>query len=228
MEAISKETLQFLSDLKDNNNREWFNSNKERYKTAHEEMIHFADDLLNEMNQVDQIETPNGKKSLMRIYRDVRFSPDKSPYKKNFGGGLKRATSTLRGGYYYHIQPGQSFVGGGFWGPNSDDLKRIREELHNDDSGLRKIINSKSFKQYFGELKGETVKTAPKGFQKDDPAIDLIRHKQFVVMRSFTDAEVLDPEFLSEVVKTYSAMLPFLDYMSEVLTTDLDGRSLVD
>ena len=227
MSGISKSTITYLKNLSQNNNRDWFNQNKDRYTLAHEDMVGFADEVIAEMNKVDQIETPNGKKSLFRIYRDVRFSADKSPYKKNFAGRMRRATAHLRGGYYYHIQPGGSFAAGGFWRPSAEDLKRIRDEFHRDDETIRKVLESKKFKKYFGELKGESVKTAPKGFSKDDPAIDLIRHKSFVAIREFSDREVTDSNFSKELVTTFHAMRPFFNYMSEVLTTDLDGRSTV-
>ena len=115
MSQIKASNFKFLKDLKKNNNRDWFTENKKRYQNEHEEIISFADALLTKMNEHDVIETPSGKKSLFRIYRDVRFSKDKSPYKTHWAGGFKRATAARRGGYYFHIQPGdQSFIGGGF------------------------------------------------------------------------------------------------------------------
>jgi len=226
--TISKSTLQFLKDLSKNNNRPWFNDNKDRYTAAHENMVAFAEDLIDEMSHHDNLVPMTGKKSLFRIYRDVRFSKDKSPYKNNFAGGLKRATKWLRGGYYYHIQPGESFAGGGFWGPNSEDLKRVRQEIAADDQPLRKIIADPTFVKTFGTLKGDAVKTAPKGFAKDHPAIDLLRHKQFVISRSFTEKEITSAEFVHELVQTFQDMRPFFDYMSDVLTTDANGVPIED
>jgi uncharacterized protein (TIGR02453 family) len=131
----------------------------------------------------------------------------------------------LRGGYYFHISPGgESFVGGGFWGPDKDDLKRIRDEFAVDAEPMREIIASDSFQQYFGELKGDKLKTAPKGYPKDHPNIDLIRHKAYIVSRKFTDKDMLSPDFLEEVALTFEAMRPFFDYMSDVLTTNADGE----
>lgn len=132
----------------------------------------------------------------------------------------------LRGGYYVNIEPGRSFVGGGFWEPNKEDLLRIRKEIEIDASELRDIIAEEQFQKYFGELQGEELKTAPKGFDKEHPAIDLLRKKQYLVMRSFTDKEVLAPNFKEEVIKTFLAMRPLFDYMSDVLTTDVNGESL--
>ena len=226
--TISKSTLQFLKDLAKNNNRPWFTENKDRYVAAHENMIEFAEALIDEMSHHDNLVPMTGKKSLFRIYRDVRFSKDKSPYKTNFAGGLKRATKWLRGGYYYHIEPGESFVGGGFWAPNPADLKRIRDEIAADDKPLRKIIADPVFVKTFGTLKGDAVKTAPKGFSKDHPAIDLLRHKQFLVSHSFTEKEVTSPDFVKKLSQSFQNMRPFFDYMSEVLTTDSNGVPIED
>ncbi|MEM8908515.1 MAG: DUF2461 domain-containing protein [Bacteroidota bacterium] len=209
----------FLEELKENNNRPWFNEHKDRYLAAHATMKAFTEQLMNEMSLQDEIEAIR----LHRIYRDVRFSKDKSPYKSHFSGGLKRATKWRRGGYYFHIEPDNSFVAGGFWAPNSPDLKRIRQEIAADDKVLRKILNAAKFKKYFGELKGEQVKTAPKGYAKDHPAIDLLRYKQLYVMHTFTNEEVLSPRFVKTVAKGFKNMRPFFDYMSEVLTTDSNG-----
>ena len=165
---------------------------------------------------------------IFRIYRDVRFSKDKQPFKTHFGGHFTRATNKLRGGYYLHICPGESFLAGGFWEPNKEDLARIRKEFETDATEINAIVNTPDFKKYFGKLKGEAVKSAPRGFDKNHPNIDLIRLKQFIVTREFTDEEVLAPNFLNEVVASFVAMRPYLDYMSDVLTTDLNGISLVD
>ncbi|MGB3463938.1 MAG: DUF2461 domain-containing protein [Cyclobacteriaceae bacterium] len=224
---ITKQTLAFLRKLRKNNNREWFQDNKAEYEKAHSNMIAFAEALHAEMQTIDNLVPTTGKKSLMRIYRDVRFSKDKTPYKSNFGGGFKRATEALRGSYYYHVAPTASFVGGGFWGPNSDDLKLIRSHIAAEPDRLRAIINSNDFQKEFGKLKGEKVKTAPKGYAKDDPAIDLLRYKQFLVSRSFTDEEITDENFYKEAAGSFARMRPFLNYMSEILTTDLNGIPLI-
>ena len=225
---ISKSVFDFLNELKENNNRPWFNERKDRYLTIHSDMVTFADSLLEKMSHHDNIETMNGKQSLFRIYRDTRFSKNKQPYKNHWAGRMRRATKWLRGGYYYHIEPGGSFVAGGFWRPNSPDLKRIREELAADPDSFRKIINAPDFKTVFGELLGETVKTAPKGYSKDHPAIDLLRYKQFIVKHSFTDKEVLSADFADQMVDAFRHMRPFFDYMSDVLTTDSNGVPIED
>lgn len=223
---IPASSLDYLKMLKENNDRDWFNENKDRYLKEYDSLEHFADALLQELRSHDVIETASGKKSLHRIYRDTRFSKDKTPYKTNWSGGYKRATALRRGGYYFHIEPGNSFIAGGFWAPNTEDIKRIREDISSDPDTLRKIIESKTFKATFGSLQGEQLKTTPKGFDAADSAIDLLRYKQFLLVRRFTDDEVLSPSFLKEADQTFKNMRPFFDYMSEVLTTDANGEPL--
>lgn len=224
---IHKSSLEFLKRLTHNNNREWFNKNKDSYLSTKENIEQFVNGLIAKMNSHDQIETPSGKKSLYRIYNDVRFSKDKSPYNPRFAGYLKRTKPNLRGGYYYWIRPGNSRVGCGFTYPNPEDLKRIRLDISDNYKDWNRLLNSKSIKHTFGTMKGECVKTTPKGFNKDHPAIDLLRYKQFWFERSFTDKEVLDKDFINEANKTFKAIRPFFDYISYVLTTDLNGESIV-
>jgi len=221
--AIKKESLAFLKKLAANNNREWFNDHKELYTDALENITGFAGSLLAEMNRHDNIETTSGKSSLFRIYRDVRFSKEKTPYNICWSGGFKRATKKLRGGYYFHIQPGSSFVGGGFWGPDKEDMQRIRQDIDYNYAAWRKILSGKNLVKTFGEMQGEKVLSAPRGFAKDHPAIDLLRYKQFLLRHNFTDEEVLSPDFAKKASDAFKAMRPFLDYMSEVLTTDGNG-----
>lgn len=225
---INPSSLAFLKLVGKNNNRDWFNANKDRYLKEHETIITFAEALLFEMNKHDVIETPSGKKSLHRIYRDTRFSKEKTPYKTNWSGSFRRASKMRRGGYYFHIEPGNSFVGGGFWGPNPDDLKRIRDEFAYDAKPFRKILQSKTFVNTFGKLKGEQVKTTPKGYNANDPAIDLLRYKQFLLIKKFSDKEVLSDNFLKQMNNAFQKMRPFLDYMSDVLTTDVNGISTIE
>ncbi|WP_448700388.1 DUF2461 domain-containing protein [Mucilaginibacter sp. AW1-3] len=216
----------FLNELKQNNNREWFAAHKDEFQKEQLNLEAFADALLQKMNMHDVIETPSGKKSLYRIYRDTRFSNNKTPYKTHWSGSFKRATKYRRGGYYFHLEPGSSFVAGGFFGPNPQDLKLIRNDIAFDASPLRAILNSGPFVAAFKTLHGEQVKTAPKGFAADHEAIDLLRYKQFLLMRHFTDDEVLSTDFLAKADETYQNMRPFFDYMSEVLTTDINGIEL--
>lgn len=217
-----KKTFEFLKQLEKNNNREWFAQHKAEYDSVVKENKTFFNQVYTELQEYDNLKGMH----IFRIYRDVRFSKDQTPYKNNFGVGYSRSKPMLRGGYYIQLEPGNSFVGGGFWGPDAKDLLRIRKEFEINTAEIKKITSDDTFIKYFKEIKGDAVKTAPRGFDKDHPAIDLIRKKQFVVMRKFTDKEVLSDSFQKEAVLTLLAMRPFFDYMSEVLTTDLNGESL--
>lgn len=223
-QRIPASSLEFLKTLRQNNNREWFNQHKDDFTEQQQFIITFADLLLKELNIHDLIETPSGKKSVYRIYRDARFSTDKTPYKTHWSGHFTRATKQRRGGYYFHLEQGNNFIAGGFQNPNPQDLKRIRDDISFDDTPLREIINSQSFTSTFGTLNGERLKTAPKGFKADDKAIDLLCYKQFRLIKRFTDQEVLAPSFLSEANQAFKNMRPFFDYMSDVLTTDINGE----
>ena len=219
---LQNSIFQFLTQLKENNNREWFAENKKAFQAEEKLAKTFFAAVYADLEKIDSLD----KMQVFRIYRDVRFSKDKSPYKNHFSVGFNRTKPLLRGGMYLHIENNASFVGGGFWEPNAADLFRMRKEIEMDASELRAIIAEESFQKYFKTLEGEELKTAPKGFDKAHPDIDLIRKKQFLLTRSFTNKEVLSVNFQSEVIATFKAMRPFFDYMSDVLSTDLNGESL--
>jgi uncharacterized protein (TIGR02453 family) len=223
---IQQSSLDFLSSLKVNNDRDWFQTNKAVYEKAHQNTICFADSMLDKMRIHDSIETQSGKASLFRIYADTRFSKDKAPYKTHFGIRFSRATAQLRGGYYFHLEPGNSFMAGGFFSPNPEDLKRIREDIASNYEEWNEILTQPELVNTFGELRGDGVKTAPKGFDKAHVAIELLRKKQFILRHNFTDKEVLQADFPDKLDQTFQDLRPFLDYMSEVLTTDANGETI--
>lgn len=227
VESINQSTIKFLKDLSKNNQRDWFNSHKEIYLAAHENMCNFIDQLIVEINKHDELEDDSGKKCLYRIYNDVRFSKDKSPYNARFAFSLRRATKLKRGGYHMNIKPGNSFLACGFFAPNPKDLMRIRQDIAVNYEEWNKVLNSKKLKLNFGALSGDAVTTAPRGFNKEHIAIELIRHKQFILRHDFTDKEVLSTSFLKEVNSIYKSVRPFFNYMSEVLTTNANGESIV-
>ncbi|CAD0001167.1 MULTISPECIES: DUF2461 domain-containing protein [Flavobacterium] len=224
---IPQSALDFLQQLKENNNKSWFEAHKQEYLIELNHIETFAEALLHELSKTDVLETRSGKKSVYRIYRDIRFSKDKTPFKTFWGGSYTRATAARRGGYYFHLEKGNSFFAGGFWGPNAADLKRIRTEFDHDSESFKKILNSKVFRNTFRALQGEQLKTAPKGFDINHKAIDLLRFKQFLIIKRFTDDEVLSPQFLGQALETMQNMRPFFDYMSEILTTDINGASIL-
>ena len=224
MEIINPDLFLFLSKLKRNNNREWFQSNKAEFKKLESEVKSFVKKIEENLQNHDNIE----KSKIFRIYRDVRFSNNKTPYKNHFGISFHREKPYLRGGYYLHLEPENSFLGVGFWAPNTKDLFRIRKELEFDAAELETLISDPTFKKYWVELSGDEVKTALKGFSKEHPNINLIRKKQFVFIKNFSNKEVLASDFLTVVDQYFINIRPFFDYMSSVLTTDLNGESLLD
>lgn len=223
MDRIAHQCFDFLKELNQNNNRDWFTENKSRFKTIEADVKGFYGSVKELLDKHDKIE----KLKMFRIYRDVRFSKDKTPYKPHFAGSFSRLGAELRGGYYLRLKPGETFMATGFWEPNKEDLFRIRKEWEQDTSELQSILKNKEFKSIWGELQGDGVKTAPKGFDKEHPNIELIRKKQFIFVRNFSDSEVLSKGFIHEVDKSFKAIRPFFDLMSDILITNLNGERLI-
>lgn len=222
--VVSKDVITFLKKLKKNNNREWFTEHKKEFTAIQTETKGFYQSLMDELNTHDDIE----KLKMFRIYRDVRFSKDKTPYQPHFAGSFSRSGARLRGGYYLRIRPdNESFMACGFWQPEKEDLLRIRKEIELDADTFKKVVHSKSLKTAWGNLKGEELKTAPKGFDKEDPNIHLLRKKAFIFTHEFTDDEVLSADFFNEVSTRFKTIRPFFNMMSDILTTNLNGESLL-
>ena len=227
MTIVPKTSFSFLSSLKENNHRDWMTDHKKEYQASEKALKAFYADIQTGLNQHDEIE----KLKIFRINRDIRFSKDKTPYNVHRSASFSRAGARRRGGYYLRLEPGnKSVVAGGFFNPEPKDLLRIRTEFQMDSTEIREILAAPAFaKAYGGHFQAwDPVKTAPKGFSKDDPNIDLIRLKNFVVSHSFTDAEVHAADFSKKVGYHYQLLRPFFDLMSDVLTTDLNGVSLLD
>ncbi len=220
---FQKSSLQYLKDLKKNNDREWFTETKSVFNKAQDNAKAFHLAIRTNLEKHDEID----HYKLYRIYRDVRFSKDKTPYQPHFAGSFSRKGKQLRGGYYLRIRPEESFLAGGFWEPNKDDLYRIRKEFEIDNTEIRDILVDKKFVKYFGgKLRNNDLKTAPRGFDKHHKDIDLIRKKGYVVVRTFTDKEVLSTNFLEEIDASFKALRPFFNLMSDILTTNLNGESI--
>lgn len=226
MSTLSKNNFAFLNALRENNNKAWFDENRPTYELMKDEVAIFADEVLRILNKKDVIETISGKKSMFRIFKDVRFSKDKSPYKQNWSGYYRRATTSRRGGYYYHIEPGNTYISGGFFSPNKEDLLHFRKQLEVDAQPLREILDKKEFKTYFGNLEGTQLKTSPKGFDKEADNIDLLRYKSYHVTHYFTDKEVLSDDFAKKMADGLVKLLPFFDVMTNYLLTDLNGEDI--
>ncbi len=225
MSGIPKSVFSFLEELKLNNNREWFTENKPKFQKEEKLLKTFYEGVLEGLNQDDEIE----KMKVFRIYKDVRFSKDKTPYNTHRSVSFSRLGAKLRGGYYLRLEKGNTYVAGGFFNPNPSDLLRIRKEFEMDDEEIREILNASEFKKAFGGFNTENqVKTAPKGFSKEHPSIDLIKNKNFIVKHKFSDKEVYASNFEEQILHHFKLLRPYFDYMSDVLTTNLNGESLLD
>lgn len=216
---ISKNTMRFLKDLSENNHRDWFLANKTRYDAAQAEFLIFVEALFKQLVKVDPgVGHHRPKDCIFRIYRDVRFSKDKSPYKTHFGAyvspALKKSEIHTRAGYYIHLQPGESFVAGGAYTPESQWIKAIRQEIDYNSAEFLKIVKSKKFIDFFGDLEGERLKTTPKDYASNHPMIDYIKMKSFLATHSFKDKQVLSDDFLPETVKVFKAMAPLNAFLN--------------
>ena len=220
---LSSDIFRFFKQLEQNNNREWFEAHKSEFKALETSVKQFGETLKDQLNKHDSVD----RFKLFRIYRDVRFSKDKTPYKTHFGLTWHRTKPELRGGYYLHLKPNDIFLACGFWDPAPADLKRIRQEIDLDADEYRTVINDAAFKSVWGELQGNAIKTAPKGYAKDHPNIDLLRFKQHIFMIRYAEKEVAATDFLDRLDAALQAVRPFVDFMSAVLTTNADGESLV-
>jgi uncharacterized protein (TIGR02453 family) len=214
-----KPVLDFLSKLKEHNNKAWFEENRPAYETARTRFENFVDLLIGDYGKIEDLGGITAKDCVMRIFRDIRFSKDKTPYKTNMSAtiapGGKKSTSL---GYYLHIQPhNETLIAGGLHMPTSEQLASFRVAIDRDAVPFKAIINDKEFKRYFGGLGGEKVKTVPQGYARDHPEIELLRFKQVVVLHRVSDEMVLSPKFSTHVIKTFTAMKPFLDYLNAIL-----------
>lgn len=214
--VISPDTLSFLKDLNQNNNRDWFTQNKERYVAAQQNMVEFVDDLIQEISGFDEaILKLDAKKSLFRIYRDTRFSKDKTPYKTNFGAGLGMGKGAEIAGYYLHIEPGKSFLAGGVYQPESGVLREIRKEISINRNEFEAVINGMEFSKYFSGLSQEDkLVRVPPGFEKDDPMAEFLKLKSYIAVYQLKDTEILDKGAVAKFAGIFSSVKPLNDFLS--------------
>ncbi|MCP4457082.1 MAG: DUF2461 domain-containing protein [Cytophagales bacterium] len=205
----------FLNGLTANNSKAWMDENKKDYQSAKSNFIDLVQNSINTAAKFDdEIVNEEAKKCVFRLNRDVRFSKNKDPYKTNFGGSIcKGGRKTGNPGYYLHIMPGNNFAGGGLFQPQPDALKKICQEIDYNAPELVKIITSAKFKRHFNEPFDDKVKTAPKGYPKDHPHIDLLRYRSFIYTQQFTDKEAQSPDFPKMIVETFKVMKPYIDFL---------------
>lgn len=213
---IPSTIFQFLHDLSIHNNKEWFQDNKVMYQQAKEDFEAYVDHLIAMINVIDpKVGHPHAKDCVFRIFRDVRFSKNKSPYKNNFGayiahGGRKSPYA----GYYLHIEPDNSFLGGGIYCPESSVLRAVREHILTHAEEYKNIIEEPSFKKVFREIWGERLKSAPKGFSKDDPNIDLIKPKSYTLLLNLKDNEIQSARIDAKIKKVFGLIKPYNDFIN--------------
>ncbi len=214
-----KTIYRFLIELQINNNRAWFNNNKQRYLEAKELFDTFVDQLIQGLKTVDNsIDVESAKDCVFRIYRDTRFSKNKAPYKENFGASIVRGgRKSPFAGYYINIEPDRSFVGGGIYHPDSRVLRALRQHIFEHSEEFKHILNDKSFKAYFPEIYGDKLKIAPKGFPKDFSEIDLLKHKDYAVIHKLDNDFFLQYDVIIQLLKIYEIQKPFNDFLNESL-----------
>jgi uncharacterized protein (TIGR02453 family) len=215
--------LAFLKSIAKNNNREWFEKNKPKYLIVKEEFESFVEALYTELVKFDEsLAGLNPKKLGFRIYRDVRFSKDKSPYKINMGAGFSpKGKMVQEPGYYIHLQPNnESFIAGGLYMPDAENLTKIRQEIDYNSEAFNKILSNKKFKSSFpkGLDDFDRLKTAPKGYAKDHPQVEVLKNKSFIVSHYFTDKEVVDKKFAKKVAEVCKTMKPLNDFLVEAIS----------
>ncbi len=217
---MERATLQFLKDLKANNNREWFAENRDRYQAAVADFHDFTAGLIQATRKIDPaIGFVTPKETIFRIFRDVRFGKDKSPYKPNFGAFIARGgRKGNRAGYYVHIESGgASMIAGGIYMPPSPVLKQLRDGIAEDAAPLRKLLKRAAFQRAFGTFHGEQLKTMPRGFAKDHPAGDLLRFKSYIVSHKLPDSAVLAKDFARKTLADFKLLLPLTQHLNSQL-----------
>jgi uncharacterized protein (TIGR02453 family) len=217
MAIISKETLHFLKQIKLNNNKPWFEKNRPLYEKARAEYLGFVTRLLEGIRKIEAIPEKEPAKYIQRIYRDIRFSKDKTPYKSHFSSIIERGPENRKCPVYLQIQPGRSLMAGGVWDPLPETLKMIRQEIDYNSAGLKKIINSKEFVKHFAKISGAKLSRPPKGYEADNPHVDILKFKQLYVEEMFDDELVLSKQLIPEIIKSYKAAMPFFSYFDVVM-----------
>ena len=221
---LQASTLKFLKDLKKNNNKPWFDANRKRYEDAKTDFANFIQQVIDVHGKKDKtISSLKAKDCMFRINRDIRFSKDKSPYKTNFGASInkggKKAFATA--GYYFHLEPGQCFVGGGIYQPGPEELKKVRQEIDYNFNEFKKIITSKKFRSVYEDLdksKEFLLSRVPKGYEPDNPAEEYLKLKSYIALSSISDAEITSKNLLKITTDAFATLQPLVDFVNESLS----------
>ena len=214
-----QEVLNFLSELKENNNKEWFDQNRDRYQECRKKVLFLTELVIHEVGKFDaEIGNLEAKDCIFRIFRDVRFSNDKTPYKTNMGSFIaKGGRKSFSAGYYVHIEPGASFVGGGSYCPPADALKAMRTEIFDHPEEFKQLVRSESFRKIYPDFYDDKLKTAPKGFPKDFTDIDLLKYKSFAFGSTIDDSVVAGDAYLTKIVGSLKELHPVNRFLNEAI-----------
>lgn len=217
---IQQSTLQFLKALQKNNNRDWFLNNKIKYESAKADFMHFVEVTLEEVKKMDTtLSELAPKQCVFRINRDVRFSQNKAPYKTNFGASFSKGAKKINAaGYYFHLEPGASFIGGGLWMPEAHDLQKLRQEIDYSFKEFSNILSNAKFKNTFGTLSSEAkLVRPPKGYEADNPAIEFLKLKSFTAIVPLTDAQIMDKKLLKESLTVFKTLSPLIHFLNRAI-----------
>jgi uncharacterized protein (TIGR02453 family) len=219
---FKKETLAFFRKLKKNNNKAWFDDHRAEYEAAKADLEGFIQRVINDFSEYDRgLSGLHARQCLYRINRDIRFSKDKTPYKNHLAASLDRGGKRSGfAGYYFHLEPGQSFLGAGIWNPEPEPLRKIRQEIDYNLEEFEKILQGRAFRKIYPELyTGENVqmKKIPQGFDKDNPAEYYIRFRSWMILSELTDEELLSPSLLEKTLKAYKVAKPFIDFINRAI-----------
>jgi uncharacterized protein (TIGR02453 family) len=216
---LQENTIDFLKKLSKNNNKAWFDKNRDEYMAAKDDFEEFVTELLGHMAKLDAaFAEQKAKDCIFRIFRDVRFSKDKTPYKTHFSAYMSRGGKKFTGaGYYIHLEPGKSMAGGGLWMPEAPLLKKLRQEIDYNFKDFKGILNNATFKKYFKEVEGEKLKTLPQGYTADNAAIEYLKMKSIIARHPIDDKDLLGKTFAKKCGDTFAAMRPLIDFMNRSL-----------
>lgn len=216
---LQKATIDFLTNLEKNNNKAWFDENRKKYEAAKGDFENFVEAVKTALTKLEPaLADHKSKDAIFRIFRDVRFSKDKTPYKSHFGAYFSRAgRKAPDAGYYMHIEPGKSFLAGGMWMPDAPILKKLRQEIDYNFEEFKSIIGKPAFKKQFTKWEGEQLKTLPQGYTADNPAIEFLKMKSFIVSTPIADKDVLAKDSVKQIEKVYTQMKPLVDFLNRAL-----------
>ena len=216
---LQASTIKFLKDLKKNNNKEWFDKNRKVYEAAKADFLLLVENVLKELSKKDaSIAHLQAKDCVFRINRDVRFSKDKSPYKTNMGMSIApKGKKGISAGYYFHVEPGGCFMGGGLYQPMPEDVKKVRQEIDYCFDEFSKIVSSKKFKSVYDGLsmdEGLKLSRPPKGYDENNPAIEFLKLKSFIAMTNVADKDLMDKNLTKKIVTSFEALQPMINFLN--------------